>query len=69
MAPKILTPPDFHWYKIGVEADADAVKVTLVPEQKTLSASLLEMLTEGSDANAATVPPIEKSGEVDAFTL
>ena len=68
MAPKILTPPDFHWYKIGVEADADAVKVTLVPVQNTLSASLLVMLTAGSDTNAATEPAIEKSGVVAAFT-
>ena len=63
-----MTPPDFHWYKIGVEADADAVKVILVPEQKTLSASVLVILTEGSVANAATEPAIEKSGVVDAFT-
>ena len=52
-----------------MEAAAEAVKVALVLEQKTLSASLLEILTDGSVANAATVPPIEKSGEVEAFAL
>ena len=51
-----------------VDADAEAVKVTLEPEQKTLSASVLVILTEGSVANAATEPAIEKSGVVDAFT-
>ncbi len=52
-----------------VDADAEAVKVTLEPEQKTLSASLLVILTEGSRAKADTEPAIEKSGAVEALTL
>ena len=52
-----------------VEADAEAVNVTFEPAQKTLSASLLVMLTEGSRAKAETEPAIEKSGAVEALTL